>query len=164
MATPARRLVTFVVCLLVAPAFAGGEPSASWEVPRSWKSGPARPMRTATYLLPPVSGDPQVAECAVFYFQPGLGGSVEATLEHWVKTFERPMPSAPAQTTHDGLTVTTFEVEGTLKADVPQKDFKLLGAIVQGPKGSYFFRLIGPRRTVTDAKRDFTRMIDGLHG
>ena len=164
MALPARRVAALVVFLAVAPALAAEPAQASWQVPRSWKSGPARPMRAATYLLPATSGDPELAECAVFFFQPGLGGSVEATLDHWVKAFERPVPTAPSQSTRDGLTVTTFEVEGTLKSDVPQKDFKLLGAIVQGPKGSYYFRLIGPRRTVSDAKRDFTRMIDGLHG
>lgn len=164
MAIPARRLAALVVCLVVAPALAAEPTPATWQVPRTWKSGPTRPMRTATYFLPAVSGDPDAAECAVFFFQPGLGGSVEATLDHWVKAFERPVPTAPSQSTRDGLTVTTFEVEGTLKSDVPQKDFKLLGAIVQGPKGSFYFRLIGPRRTVSDAKRDFTRMIEGLHG
>ena len=61
-------------------AAAGG---ISWESPPRWKLGPRRAMRAATYKIPANPGDAEDAECAVFYFGPGQGGSIEANLQRW---------------------------------------------------------------------------------
>ena len=40
-------------------------------------------MRAATYTIPPVAGDTASAECVVYFFGAGQGGSVQANLDHW---------------------------------------------------------------------------------
>src|SRR5271166_5893164 len=52
-----------------------------WTMPAGWKAETQRPMRLATYR---VGAD---AECGVYYFGPGQGGSVDANLERWVGQF-----------------------------------------------------------------------------
>src|SRR5258708_37443925 len=49
-----------------------------WNTPANWKSQEQRPMRLATYTIPPASGDQESGECGVYYFGPGQGGSVQS--------------------------------------------------------------------------------------
>jgi hypothetical protein len=42
----------------------------------------------------------------------------------------------------------------------PQKNFALLGAVVDAPTGKYFFKLTGPAKTVKAAKDTFFKMLD----
>lgn len=161
MALPARLISPLLVCALAGPATAE---ERTFSVPATWRAAAPRPMRTATWLLPPTAGDPGGAECAVYFFGPGLGGSVEANLDNWVRQFDAAQPSAPSQTKTHGWTVTKVEVEGTLRGAEPHSGYKLLGAIVQGAQGSYFVKLLGPRRTVSEAHRDFARVVSGITG
>jgi len=52
-----------------------------WTAPFGWSSEGARPMRAATYRIAPAPGDPVGAECGVYFFGPGQGGSVDANIE-----------------------------------------------------------------------------------
>ena len=49
---------------------------------------------------------------------------------------------------------------GTPQASQP--DHELLGAIVEGPAGSVFFKLTGPAATVNAATAGFERMLASL--
>jgi len=40
-------------------------------------------MRAATYTIVPAAGDTASAECVVYFFGAGQGGSVEANLDRW---------------------------------------------------------------------------------
>ena len=55
-----------------------------WTPPANWKSEAQRPMRLATYTVPPAAGDHEGAECGVFYFGQGQGGSVDANMDRWI--------------------------------------------------------------------------------
>ena len=76
-------------------------------------------MRVATYGIPAEEGDGEDAECAVFYFGPGQGGTVRANLQRWYGQFEQPdgRPSSEAaqlqETTVDGIKITVVDVSGT---------------------------------------------------
>jgi hypothetical protein len=52
-----------------------------WTPPPGWKNEGARPMRIATYVLP--TGPNDKAECAVYFFGPGQGGTVDANIDRW---------------------------------------------------------------------------------
>lgn len=162
MALPARLISCWLVAGLSSSPVNATE--RAFSVPSSWRPAAPRPMRAASWLVPPVAGDETGAECAVYFFAPGLGGSVEANLDNWVRQFEAAQPTAPSQTKTHGWTVTKVEVEGTLRGTEPHAGYKLLGAIVQGERGSYFVKLVGPRRTVSDAHRDFARVVSGITG
>lgn len=147
-----------------------------WTAPERWAREADRPMRAATYRIPTGQGDPEDAECGVSYFGAGEGGSVEANLSRWVGQFEqldgKPSEQA-AQKGHrtiNGLGVHTISLAGTYLASAgpmsPVKEKKpglrLLGAIVEAPQGSVFFKLTGPARTVAAAEQEFNAMLESL--
>ena len=128
-------------------------------------------MRAATYSVPKAAGDSEDGECAVFYFGTGQGGSVQANIERWYGQFESTAkPPAPREAKAGKHKVTYVEHSGAYKsggpmmatAAVKKPGFQLLGAIVEGPEGSVFFKLTGPAKTVSAAKTSFEKMIQGI--
>jgi hypothetical protein len=171
-----RRALTLLCLLFVSTAFADGTAGVTWTSPKAWISDQQRPMRAATYHVSPAKGDAEGAECAVFYFGQGQGGSVDANVTRWIGQFEQPdgkPSSSAAKTTHEkvkDLPVTRVEVAGTYTgaggpmSQVPVKKpgFKLLGAIVEGPQGPVFFKLTGLVKTVDGARADFDKMLQSI--
>ena len=148
-----------------APASAGG---ARWSVPGRWKEKPERPMRVATYAVPAAGGAAE-AECAVFYFGKGQGGSVEENLSRWAKQFDGGQPKTETKTVA-GLRVHVTDVSGTylaaggpmMQTQEKRPGYRLLGAIVETPEGLVFFKLTGPAVTVAAARTDFDALVRSL--
>jgi hypothetical protein len=148
----------------------------SWSIPESWQAGAQRPMRAATYLIAAAGGDSEGAECAVFYFGTGQGGDVESNVQRWIAQFEAPLGGPSTQAARrgklqvDGLAVTTVEVQGTYAASmgpmsgatITKENFRLLGAIVEGPEGAVFFKMTGPAQTVDGARGGFDAMLKSV--
>ncbi len=141
-----------------------------WTMPATWKPEAQRPMRLATYKTEPGG------ECGVYYFGSGQGGSVDANLDRWVGQFEQAdgKPSKAAakiakQTIH-GWQVTTVDVSGAytgMGGPIAQQGpaapgYRMLGAIVEGPQGSIFFKFTGPAKTVAANRAAFEKMIASL--
>src|SRR5579862_6994178 len=108
-------LFTFAAALVWAADSGAG---LRWTTPANWKSEAQRPMRLGTYSISPATGDSDPAECGVYYFGSGQGGSVEANLDRWIGQFAqadgKPSKSAAKtdkRTVH-GLKVTTIDVSG----------------------------------------------------
>ena len=110
-------------------------------------------MRAATYEVPPD------AECVVYFFGQGQGGSVEANLARWGSQFTvdgQPAPAKTARKTVHGLNVTTMDVSGTYVAtggmaatpQPPKAGSRMLAAIVEGPGGNIYIKFTGPAKTV----------------
>jgi hypothetical protein len=162
---------------LVFPLTALGDAAAGvkWTAPAAWKAEPERPMRVATYSIPPAPGGSEPGECAVFYFGAGQGGTVDANVQRWVAQFETadgkpaPSPAAKKEKTK-GFQVTRLELDGTYlgmggpmaAVKVKKPGYKLIGAIVEAPEGPVFFKMTGPVKTVTAAKADFQRLLSSL--
>jgi hypothetical protein len=154
-------LAVVVTSILVADSGAG----IRWTVPSSWKSEGDRPMRLATYQVP------EGGECAVYYFGQGQGGSVEANIDRWKGQFEgsKDAPKVEKRTIH-GLKTTTLDVSGTYTGmggpsapqGPPKQGYRLLGAIVEGPQGSIFFKFAGPIKTVAQNQSAFEKMLSTL--
>lgn len=133
------------------------------------REAPASPMRLAQAV---VSGEAGPAELAVFYFGAGQGGSVDANFERWLAQIERPKRAPEPQRgtfTADSFDVFWIEATGTLLPSgmgtgpkTPQPDSRLLGAVVQGTGGPWFFKLTGPDATVAAAREPFLAMLRGL--
>jgi hypothetical protein len=135
----------------------------SFKVPDGWKvEKPTSEMRLAQYKLPKAEDDSEDALLVVFYFGPGQGGTTQANIDRWVNQVKQPDGSASqdkARTetlTVNGLPVTTVDVQGTYSGGMSQdsapKDsnsiYRLRGAVIETPKGSYFVKLTGPEKTV----------------
>jgi hypothetical protein len=151
------------------PSAEAADPGLAWEAPKRWALEPPRPMRVATYSIPAARGDSAGAVCAVYYFGPGQGGSVDANIERWIGEFEN--PSVPLRATREvrGVPIARIEVAGTylshgatMQQQGTKPNYKLLGAIAQGPGGSVFFKLTGPVKTVDAARREFDGMLESM--
>jgi hypothetical protein len=171
-----QKLRLLLVLANVALALAETAGGVKWSMPPGWKAQAARPMRAATYRAPAAAGDKEDAECAVYYFGPGQGGSVEANLKRWIGQFEQPGGKPPEeaakvrrQTIH-GLRVTTVDVSGTYtgmggpmavtKSSKP--GYRLLGAIVEAPEGAVFIKFTGPAKTVAANQAAFQSLLQSL--
>ena len=142
-----------------------------WTAPAGWKSEGALPMRAATYTIAPSAGDKANAECAVYFFGAGQGGSVEANLDRWKSQFQasggKPAVAQIATRTTRGLTMTTIDTSGDYSGmggpmaagqrRVP--GYRLLGAIVQGPGGNIFIKFTGPAKTIAANKQKFEQLL-----
>jgi hypothetical protein len=143
-----------------------------WEIPADWKVGPAQQMRIATYIISAIEGDADNADCAVFHF-PGTGGDKDSNLRRWEGQFEQPDGrnssdlASISETEINGLKVTTIELSGTYKVSAgpmmevkgKKPGYRLLGAIIDGPQGPVFFKMVGPENTVAASKEQFIQMI-----
>ncbi len=174
-----KNLLVAVVMLSAAVSFAESAGGLSWKAPAGWVAQPERPMRAATYTVAPAKGDTEGAECAVFYFGPGQGGAVEANLTRWIGQFEQPDGSPSAKAAKIGhekvgaMNATSIELPGTYAGGMSpmmdpaapktsKKNYRLLGAIVEGPEGAVFFKVTGPTRTVEAARGDFKKLVASL--
>lgn len=155
----------------VDPSAGRGDTGLSWDTPKGWVSEPpANSMRRAQYRIPGAGGD---AECVVFYFGPGQGGSPQANAERWASQFEQPDGRSPleAMTTRsldvDGIPVLIVETKGTFQAGSMmggpvtdrKPDWALLGAVVEGADANWFFKLTGPEATVAANREPFETML-----
>jgi len=141
-----------------------------WSIPKRWADGGQKPMRVATYTVEPSSGDPEGGECAVFYFGSNQGGTVDQNIARWVSQFETTGMPTQAVNTIGGMKVTMVQIAGTYLAPAgPQmestgkkENYRLLGAIVEGPEGMVFFKFVGPAKTIGEAEGEFNAMIASM--
>lgn len=142
----------------------------SFDVPETWTSSrPTSAMRKAQIRVKPVEGDTDPADLVLFIF-PGGGGTTELNVERWRKQFadaDGDTPEVESKTVKGKNTdVTRVEVAGTytdpFAADGPKKDHRLLGAIVQTGKAGYFFKMVGPEKTMQAAEPAFDKMLSSI--
>lgn len=150
----------------------GAQPAAGlrWTAPPGWTAEAAQPMRAATYSVAAADGDTGRAECGVYFFGSGQGGSIEANLERWKSQFAAPggKPAAAQVTTRavGGLTMTTIDtfgeysgMGGPMSRGRAVPGYRLLGAIVQGPGGNIFVKFTGPANTIAANRQAFERLL-----
>ena len=133
-------------------------------------------MRQAQFLIPRTEGDGADGELVVFYFGPGQGGSVDANIDRWVGQFGQPDGSSSkdkAKTTRSeasGMAVTLVDLTGTYQAPImpgaPEHHngpgYRLLAAVVETPQGPWFFKLVGPEKTIAKWSDTFVQFIKGI--
>jgi hypothetical protein len=162
-----------VLFLCSVSLFAESVAGLKWTPPAGWKSSGTTSMRAATYPVAPVQGDREAAECAVYFFGLGQGGSIQANLDRWGGQFKGPggKPAVPkvAKITVHGLPVTTIDVSGeyagmggpTGTAPVAS-GYRLLGAIIESPGGNVFIKFTGPAKTMAANQAKFQQLLDSF--
>lgn len=163
-----------MVLFLVASLFAESVAGLKWTTPTAWKTEGARPMRAATYTIPPTAGDTASAECVVYFFGAGQGGSVEANLDRWkgqmLAPGGKPADAKIAKRTIHGLAVTTIDASGDYSgmggpmasSKSLQNNYRLLGAIVEGPGGNVFIKFTGPAKTIAASQSEFEQLLNSF--
>ncbi|HET9466855.1 MAG TPA: hypothetical protein VFO48_00530 [Vicinamibacterales bacterium] len=170
------RHLLFALLLAVSAAalFAESAAGVRWTAPAAWKTEAARPMRAATYSIPLAAGDQGIAECVVNYFGPGQGGDVDANIERWRGQVQgpdgKPATAKTDKRTVRGIPITIIDASGTytgmggpmMAGAKPVSGYRLIGAIVEGPGGSVFFKLTGPAKTIAAQQKNFELLLASM--
>jgi hypothetical protein len=146
---------------------AAGDTKLQFDLPKAWAAEtPGSSMRLAQASIPGPAGP---GELGVFYFGNGQGGKVEDNLQRWTDQMEAgpgtPKPERGTLTAN-GLKITWVDVHGTLKPSSmgmgpssPVTDARLLGAVVEGSGGPWFFKATGPDKTLAPQRDAFFTML-----
>ena len=138
-----------------------------FELPADWRAEqPSSSMRAAQAVIPGPDGEGQLT---VFHFGPGGGGGVESNLQRWAGQVEQDadIPSIRDQFDNAaGLRVTWIDIQGTLLPSTmgagptePQPGSRLLGAVVEGEGGPWFFKATGPAETLAKGRDALIAML-----
>lgn len=129
-------------------------------VPADWAEKPiTSSMRAGQFQLPGASGE---AELVIYYFGETGAGGVQANLERWIGQFQQPDGKKSEdvakieKTKIAGQEATIVSVSGRYVTTsmpgggdpIDKTDQSLLGVIVDSPKGPYYFKLVGPKKTI----------------
>ena len=142
------------------PATADEAPAITWKVPAGWTSLPnPNAMRIATYR--PAADSELIVVRA--------GGTTDANIERWIGQFDEPAQTQRSRKTIHGLGVEILEVRGTYAGSgmpgaptAPRPGWSLLGAVVETPGTSYFFKLVGPSDQVQSAHASFDALVASI--
>jgi hypothetical protein len=133
-------------------------------------------MRLAEYAIPRAQGDAADGELVLYYFGQGQGGSVEANLDRWYGQFHQPDGSSSKDKARvekrevSGLKATLVEVAGryvsqgmaTGMRDYDEPGWRMVAAIVETGKGPFFFKAVGPEKTILEARAALEAMVDSV--
>src|SRR5262245_57150825 len=156
--------------LLLAQSAAG----VRWTPPAGWKIEAPQPMRAATYTVLAAPGDKANAECGVYFFGAGQGGSVNANIERWKGQFQdaagKPSPAKVVKRpATKGMTITTIDNSGQhsghgrpISSGPSVAGYRLLGAIVEAPGGNIFIKFVGPAKTVSANQAKFEQLLNSF--
>jgi hypothetical protein len=126
------------------------------------------------WTAPAAPGDSESAECVVYFFGAGSGGTVEANLERWKgQVLNAQGKAADAQIQKraiHSLTVTTIDSTGTYTGmggptapGAPVKrQYRVIGAVIENPGGNLFVKFTGPAKTVTANKARFEQLLQSF--
>lgn len=143
--------------------------SLRFDLPAAWRrEQPSSGMRLAQAAVPGESGP---GELAVFHFGAGQGGGVESNFERWLGQIEQPAGAKPArgELSAAGFKVSWIDARGTLLPSgmgsgpaTPQVGYRLLGAVVEGEGGPWFFKVTGPETTLESQREAFLALLRGV--
>ena len=132
-------------------------------------------MRKAKYRILKAEADAEYASLVVFYFG-GEGGGVQANIDRWCSQIEQEDGRASKDVarieaaTANGLKQTLVDVSGTYLArarpmagDVIKKPgYRMLAAVVETSNGPWFFKLVGPAKTIAQAETSFRAFLASI--
>ena len=140
-----------------------------FELPATWRrEQPSSGMRLAQAVVPGAAGP---GELAVFHFGAGQGGGVESNFARWLGQVEQARGGKPerGELAVAGFKITWIDASGTLLPSTmgsgpstPQPGFRLLGAVVEGEGGPWFFKLTGPESTLASEREAFFSLLRGV--
>ena len=133
---------------------------------------PSSSMRLTQFRLPASERGIDDAELAVFS---SIGGSVQDNLSRWFDQFSQPDGSDSQEKARvqefsvNEMSTTIVDLTGTftgggmpMSQPVEKKGYRLLAAIVVGASDVYYFKLVGPEKTVERWATSFGEFIGDL--
>ena len=126
-------------------------------VPDDWQAEPqSNTMRIAQFRLPAIDGTD--VELAVTF---NIGGGVKANVDRWYHQFQDPVGRDTTYVS-DNLQITLVDIRGTflgMRVEFELGNYQMLAAIVEAPDGPYFFKMTGPKESVSSLSHSFASFI-----
>lgn len=161
------------------PGTANRQAAASgpvYDVPAGWQAQtPKSSMRKAEFVLPKAEGDSEDGLLIMYYFGTGGAGAIDANIARWKGMFSTaegnavPDDQVKVSTTEsNGLKATLLDVTGRYtdamsgRPDRSGEDFRMLAAILDTPEGPYFFKAVGPAKTMAVHEKAFGEFIASM--
>lgn len=145
-------------------------------VPKEWEKGtPTSSMRAAQWVMPGPGGD---GELVVYRF-PGGAGGVQANIDRWKGQFTPPegktiddVSTVETMDGEGGVKTTLVDVTGTYVAAVMpgadakhnENDYRMFAAAVEGSGDPFYFKAVGPAKTMELWLEPFKKMIGTFQG
>ncbi len=143
--------------------------------PAGWKEDPTRrPLRVATFVVPRARGDEADGDLAIFK---GITGSKKQNYERWQGQFIAPEGKKIDDVTKKeefkvaGCEVMYVDIEGTYLDGPPmvpaaqkkkRPNYRMLAVQFEGPDNTYHIKLVGPAKTIAEAKKGFDDWLKGF--
>lgn len=137
--------------------------------PAEWTKKPPRVMTSEVYVVPRAEGDPEDADLAVSYLTAQV--QLQMNVDRWCSQFgfnPEQCRERTKQTTLEGTKYPTVLVEmsGTYSpgammgpASTPKENFTMLAAEVRTPDRAWYFKLVGPQKTVDRWREPFVEYV-----
>ena len=168
-------LVLLASLVQASSAFGAEAAGLRFSAPGDWQRvhSPS-PLRIAQFTIPRARGDDQNGEVILFTFHDPQGGRLSDAVERWYSQFTqpdgRPSREVAVVTTRKvrDLDVKIVDLSGTYRAQMGPMErtsrpgYRLLGAVVEGPGGPWYWQAVGPSQTIEHAKKGFYATIDSL--
>jgi hypothetical protein len=137
----------------------------SSRTPADWKEEkPKNNLRIKQFRLPKADGDKDDADLGISHVP--AGGALEDNIKRWKAMFAAPEGKTIDDVfKHDKMTVGDvpvqyIDIRGTYKGASfekiePKPDHRMLMIVFESKGGPYYFRLVGPAKTVEAHKKGF---------
>ncbi len=148
----------------------------SFVVPKTWVDAkPLNPVRARQWTVPALKSGGAPGEVVIFFFGAGQGGDTKSNIDRWLTNVTAP-DGSPAQSditmrSVNGFKITQLLVFGTYTNPMaatpgmpatPKPGFGLIGAVIERPEGSFFFRFTGPEALIKSQLVPFTKFLDSV--
>jgi hypothetical protein len=140
--------------------------------PASWKEEePSNKLRIKQFRLPKAEGDKADADLGIMHV-PG-GGSLDDNIKRWKGMFNPPKDKKIDDVFKmdrlkvGDVTVHYVDIHGTYKGSSfekiePKPDYRMLMIVFESKNGPYYFRLVGPAKTVEAHRKGFEEWFKAL--
>ena len=136
------------------------------KAPATWKRGQAMMNKVAQFKITKAEGDPEDADLAIYHFGKGQGGDLEPNIKRWKEQFKSPPEKSKQDSFKVGeVEVTCLDMQGTYLHKAAPRDpdskivekpnFRAINVYFKSPNGPFFFKLVGPAKTVEAHKAEF---------
>lgn len=143
----------------------------AFSAPTEWTKVAAAPPRAAEFKVGEGGDGGGSAGVVFFFFGNGQGGNVTQNLDRWRRMVlddaNQPAEQDVVKRTVNGMAVTLVSSEGFYQEGMPgqpatpRRGYAFRGAIIEGPQGNIFVRMVGPKNAVLGAEGAYTQMIEG---
>ena len=145
----------------------------SLNVPERWKQKePSSSFRVAEFEVPAAKEDKEPGELVITFFGKGGAGGVDANVQRWIGQFEaegRKSKVFSGKSSQGPYTL--VDLTGTYKKPIgppiagksqTKTGWRVLNAMVETEKGTYFLKLDGPSATIATAETEFRTAFGGI--